>query len=158
MSRGMAWRALFGAGLILLLGGPTPGAVGSCGGDELGGEADVRAYCTEREQLICVRRSLRREITPGQSDDCRREAIQICKARAWAPACRPTERVARACLNALRSLDTVKTPEDRIKECRTSSLCSLHGEPTSLDAGTGNVGAGPGPGAGDTETDDAGAD
>jgi hypothetical protein len=125
--RGGAWlRVAAGVALMLLLGGPTPGAVGACGSDELSGFADIQSYCSEREQLICVRRELRKELTHGERDDCRRAAIAACMARSWAPSCHPTERKARACLNALRSLDTVQTPEDQIDECRTSSLCMLH--------------------------------
>ena len=43
--------------------------------------------------------------------------------RAWSPAAEPSERVARACLNALRSLDTLSTPEDELEECDDEALC-----------------------------------
>ena len=124
----------------MLLGGPTPGAVGSCGGDELAGQADVQSYCTEREQLICVRQQLRREISIAQSNQCRRDMIERCKSRAWAPQCKPSERAARACLAALRSLDTVDTKESEIEECSMPALCSVKVKaPTSIgdDAGMG---------------------
>jgi hypothetical protein len=113
------------AALIALLAGPTPGAVGSCGGDDLDQTADLREYCQTRDELVCVRRSLRKEITHEERDDCRREAIARCQDRFWLPQCEPTRRQARACINALQSLDTLETPEDRITECSPSQLCGI---------------------------------
>jgi hypothetical protein len=126
MSRARAVLARAGmcALLLLVLGGPTPGAVGACGGDELDGEADLDSYCAEREQLVCVRQALRREISTGARDDCRRRAIADCMNRSWAPDCRPTERQTRACLNALSSTDTLDTPEDELEECQSEALCN----------------------------------
>jgi hypothetical protein len=129
-----AWliRAGCAAGLLGLLGGPTPGAVGACGGDDLDEPADLQDYCTERDQLVCVRRSLRGELSHAERDDCRRLAIAQCQDRFWLPQCQPTRREARACLNALRSLDTLDTREDEIEECSPSKLCGIH----VPDAGT----------------------
>jgi hypothetical protein len=124
-------RAGFSVLLMLVLGGPTPGAVGSCGTDDLAGFADIQRYCAQREQLVCVRRNLRKEITNGQRDECRRAALKQCASRSWAPECHPTEREARACINALSDLDTLKTPEDKIHECSTKALCTLHYVPST---------------------------
>ena len=135
-SRRIARRALAGVLLFLVLAGPTPGAVGSCGGDELDREADLDSYCAEREQLVCVRQALRREITSGQRDDCRRTAIVDCRNRSWAPRCQPTERQTQACLNALRSLDTLNTPDDELEECQTEALCTTERRD---DAGIGGL-------------------
>jgi hypothetical protein len=110
--------------LFTLLCGPTPGAVGSCGSDELAREADLESYCAQREQLVCVRQSLRREITIVERDECRRQAIMDCHNRSWAPRCQPTERQTQACLNALSSTDTLNTPEDELEECQTKALCT----------------------------------
>jgi hypothetical protein len=117
-------RAALCALLFALLTGPTSGATGSCGGDELDREADLEEYCQQREQYVCVRQQLRREITVGERDDCRRQGIADCRNRSWAPRCRPTERQTRACLNALASLDTLDTPEDELEECQTEALCA----------------------------------
>jgi hypothetical protein len=125
-------RACFAVGLMALLGGPTPGAVGACGGDQLDEPADLQAYCTERDQLVCVRRSLRKELSYAERDDCRRLAIAQCPDRFWLPECQPTRRQARACLNALRSFDTLHTREDEIEECSPSRLCGIY----VPDAGT----------------------
>lgn len=132
---------LLGA-IALLIAAPTPGAVGSCGGDELTGEADVVAYCQEREQLMCERRRRRGELTDDGAQVCRREVIDLCAHRFWPSECRPTERVARACLNALKALDTLHTKESEIVECKASSLCAARSEPRSLGAGEGGSGAG----------------
>ena len=117
-----------------LLGGPTPGAVGSCGGDELEEPADLASYCSEREQLVCVRRELRHEISIAERDDCRRAAIEACTRRFWPSDCRPSERQTRACLNALRSTDTLQMQESELEECHTEALCTV--EPSD-DAGAG---------------------
>lgn len=110
--------------VALLISAPTPGAVGSCGSDELSGQAELVSYCTEREELICVRRYERRELSVGERDDCRREQIARCSNRFWAPGCAPTKREANACLNALRSLDTLHTAEDELDECQSEALCT----------------------------------
>ena len=123
-------------GLALLLAAPTPGAVGSCGPDDLSGPADLVSYCTEREELICVRRAERGEFTPFERDECRRAEIARCERRSWAPGCSPTARQARACLNALRARSTLDTPEAELEECQRQALCTAR-QPVS-DAGLGS--------------------
>jgi hypothetical protein len=135
-------RALLVLGLALLLGAPTPGAVGSCGGDELSGEADVVAYCQEREQLVCERRRRRGKLDDDGAQICRHEVIELCARRFWPNECRPTERVARACLNALRSLDTLQIEEDEIEECKAESLCTIEGQGPVSIGDEGNAGKG----------------
>lgn len=130
-------RALGWLALAALISAPTPGAVGSCGSDDLSGRADLVAYCTEREELICVRRFERREITLPDRDDCRRAEIARCARRFWAPGCAPTEREARACLNALRSRATLHTPEDELEECQREALCTAR-VPEGFDGGAHN--------------------
>ena len=95
----------FGVALMLLLGGPTPGAVGSCGGDDLAGFADIQSYCSEREQLICVRRELRKEIDARRARRCRREAIKAVRGAfvGAVSASRPSARRARASTRCARS-------------------------------------------------------
>ena len=141
LARGAALLAL-----ALLIAAPTPGAVGSCGGDELTSQADVVSYCQEREQLVCERKRRRGELDDDGAQLCRHDVIELCAKRFWPNDCRPTQRVARACLNALRSLDTLDTKESEIEECKAKSLCSIQADgPASIDeAGTG--------GSGDDET------
>jgi len=152
-------RALVVLALALLLGGPTPGAVGSCGGDsELDELADLRPYCEEREELTCVRMALRGDLSVVDRDDCRRCALDFdglsddrkrecldedtlwnrdraqpfvpCERRFWPADCRPTVRQTNACLNALRSMDTLGTAESSIRECNTEALCTVRLQPT----------------------------
>jgi len=118
----MVWRVLLVGLILLMLGGPTPGAVGSCGAKD--GEADLFSFCREREELTCWRRGLRRELTEKAVNECRANAIEQCRLRVWAPECRPTERQANACINALRAMDTVQTVENRIGECKEKALCT----------------------------------
>jgi hypothetical protein len=125
MTRAGILRGFGGVVAALLLVGPAPGAVGSCGGDPLDQPAELESYCKEREQLICVRRAMREKLPDVKRDGCRYDAIELCSSRFWKPGCAPTVRQARACLNALRSFDTLKTPEDQIDECKTDALCKL---------------------------------
>jgi hypothetical protein len=120
-----AKRALWALGLFLLCGGPTPGAVGDCTGDTGDEPADLAAYCQEKNELICVRRALRDDISQSESDDCRREVISACMRSSWAGDCRPTMRQTDACLNALYDRETLETPEDEIVECQRASLCNV---------------------------------
>lgn len=121
----IARRVGVALGLFCLLAGPTQGAVGSCSDSEdpLAGRADVLAYCEERDQLVCVRRFERGEISLGQQEDCRRVALVACQSRMFLPGCTPTERQAEACLGALHSRTTLHLKADQIAECR--AVCPL---------------------------------
>jgi hypothetical protein len=123
MSRGLGSKWLLVAFVWAMLVAPTPGAVGSCDDGDLEDPVDFSYYCRNREELACVRRFLRRELTEGERDGCRLDAVDACRRRAFPSDCRPSRRTAEACLNALRSLDTLETPEDELDECNTSALC-----------------------------------
>lgn len=112
---------------------PTPGAVGSCDDGELDDPVDFSYYCRNREELACVRRFLRRELTENERDECRLDAVDACQRRAFPSDCRPTRRTAESCLNALRSLDTVETKEDELSECNARELCRA--TPSELEDG-----------------------
>jgi hypothetical protein len=118
-----------------LLSATTPGAVGSCGTDELGRPAEFSSYCQMREELACTRRFLRKEITAETRDSCRWNAIDECARRAFPPDCQPTRRVTEACLRALASFDTLSTPESELRECQEKALCTATIQP--LDAAVG---------------------
>jgi hypothetical protein len=124
----LRFRLLAAFLLLLLLGGPSPGAVGSC--EERRRLAELRPYCEEREQLVCWRRYLRGELGGGEREvnECRATAISRCQNRYWPPDCRPSERQTDACLNALRSYDTLDIPESEIAECSVETLCQATGE------------------------------
>lgn len=120
----MKRRAILLVGLgWMAIAAPTPGAVGSCGTDELAEPAVFSDYCRQREQLVCTRKFLRKEITAEARDLCRWEAIDACDRRSFPSDCQPTRRETEACLRALSSLDTLDTPESKIAECSRSRLC-----------------------------------
>lgn len=107
----------------IVLSGTTPGSVGSCGGDELAEPTPFREYCQRREELTCVRRFLRMEITEETRDSCRWDAVDACARRSFTDSCRPTRRETDACLRALASFDTLDTQETELSECTTATLC-----------------------------------
>jgi hypothetical protein len=107
----------------LLLAAPTPGSVGACGSDERDFPADFMDYCQKREQLGCVRRFLRKEITGPTRDTCRLDAVDACGRSAFPADCQPTRRETDACLNALSSFDTLDTKEADLAECKQNALC-----------------------------------
>lgn len=123
-------RVLVGLGLMLVLGGPTPGAVGSCG-EESAPFADLRSYCETRELLSCERRRLRGEfntepVPQGAFDACLLAATLDCRNRFWAPGCRPTTRQVNACIAALQSYDTLDVEEADLPECKVEALCTVN--------------------------------
>lgn len=133
-------RVAFGVLLLLALAAPTPGAVGSCGGEQgLDDFANLDSYCKQRDQLVCVRRQLRKELSLKETNDCRLSAIERCQLRSWSPGCHPTNRQTQACLNALRSIDTLDTKEDHLEECNSKALCTA---PLVQDAGSSDAGVG----------------
>jgi hypothetical protein len=117
-----AVRVLFAVLVLLILGGPTPGAVGSCDAED--SDADLYAFCRSREELTCWRRGLRRELTENAVNQCRVDAVAKCQQSSWAPGCKPTQRQADACINALRAMDTLQTKESKIAECKQKSICT----------------------------------
>ncbi len=127
---GMVRRALVATSLLLLLGGPTPGAVGSCG-EESAPLVDLVDYCVDRELLSCRRRQLRGELNDDTYADCADDVVRvICPSRFWAPGCRPTTRQANACIEALRSYDTLQIEERDLPECKVSALCTIEMQPS----------------------------
>jgi hypothetical protein len=125
---GLGWMAIAA---------PTPGAVGSCGSDELDDAASFSEYCQQREQLLCTRRYLRKEITAETRDICRWDAIDACDRRAFPGDCRPTKRETEACLRALSSFDTLETDESDISECSRSALCKATPSEAAANGGEG---------------------
>jgi hypothetical protein len=122
--------------VALLIIAPSPGAVGSCNGDDLDEPADLVTYCTERETLVCVRELMRGERDGYSTNQCRVDGAERCARRFWGPSCRPTKREANACLNALRAKATLETQEEDIPECDKDALCTARPPTTGqLDSG-----------------------
>ncbi len=108
--------------LVLLLGGPTPGAVGSCSdNDEVIGAVE---WCVEKEGWICERRGAQGTYDDDEVDACLRGVEPSCQGRTWPPDCVPlTRRVAQACIDALGSIDRLGTAEGDLEECKLETLC-----------------------------------
>jgi hypothetical protein len=115
--------------ILLMLGAPAPGAVGSCGAED--SAADLITFCRAREELTCWRRGLRLELSEEAVNQCRVDVIKECRQRVWAPECKPTQRQADACIYALRDVETVQTAENKLAECKTKRLCTAEGETDS---------------------------
>jgi len=138
----MSTRLLLSVCGFFALAAPTPGAVGSCGADDLDLPTDFMSYCQKREELICTRRFLRHEITAEARDICRWDAVDACGLRAFPGDCRPTRRESEACLRALASFDTLDRAEADLKECKTNALCKA--TPSDQpDAGSRDAGESP---------------
>jgi hypothetical protein len=116
----LPWSLLF---LWVFIVAPTPGAVGSCEDDDLDEPVEFSYYCRNREELHCVREFLRKNITERERDQCRWDAVDACRRRAFPSDCHPSKRAAEACLRALRSLDTLDTKDDALEECDSDALC-----------------------------------
>lgn len=131
MSARRVSRLVLGCLCLAFITGPTPGAVGSCAASDesLDRPADLEAYCSEREQLVCVREYENGKLSLVRRDDCRRAAIARCERRRFLPGCRPTQRDANACLNALHSRSTLGLGVEEIDEC--ARLCRLQNEDDS---------------------------
>ena len=144
MKRSTLGRALVGAILFLTLGGPAPGAVGSCGGEV--SVVDAKQFCATKRALECDRARARGETqatapipctdnasTPENEADptvcnwlyCRSLVTGACAAVDWPTDCTPppTELVTNACLNALNDAGRLSTPSADIAECNINVIC-----------------------------------
>jgi len=140
---GRLLRVVGPVGLFLMLGGTSPGSVGSCAGT--GNFADFQSFCVSNDTLVCSRlqRAEAMGIVPTcaenpnvrcfEAANCGPGTIQnncqvATQAGGWEtvfpPNCVPPPTVTQAqrCLQALqvRSLDT---PENQIPECQAALLC-----------------------------------
>lgn len=129
-----------GAGLLLflLLGGPSPGAVGECGADVRNEAADEEEFCRDFLEWIFIRAAERQEIDDTLRDDCRRQLPQICEGSRL-PRCSPTIRQADACINALSAAETLETPFYLLPECERSQLCNAEGDDTATGGSTPSI-------------------
>jgi hypothetical protein len=114
-----------GAGVIILLalGGPTPGYVGTC--DASGGStvADPAQFCTSRKTWECARDYAAHRIDMGMYNACALGIDAACAGFNWTPGCAPSPQLADACISALSDMSRVGTPTPMIEECYTESLC-----------------------------------
>lgn len=146
MNRSTLGRALVGAILFLALGGPAPGAVGSCGTEST--VTDAVQFCTDRKVYECDRGRARGDVqipspTPCPDDPatpedesapaycnwiyCRSLVAGVCATFSWPSDCnpQPTTAVTTPCLNALRDASRLSTPSADIPECNINVICPV---------------------------------
>jgi hypothetical protein len=94
-------RLVLGALAFVVLGGPSPGFVGSCD-PSIAGSPDAYRYCTDRSGLICSRELESGRIDEAQFLACYDAIRPFCETRRNWSGCVPTAAAVEACLNALR--------------------------------------------------------
>jgi len=111
--RSAVWLSL----LALLLVGPAPGEVGSCGGDPLVVEAED--FCRDQEAWECRRAEARGELDDGQLAACFEAIPNACVGAGWPPSCvpRPTNLQTDACIDALSLEENVRVPIEELAAC-----------------------------------------
>ncbi|MEZ4254498.1 MAG: hypothetical protein R3A78_02110 [Polyangiales bacterium] len=89
-----AWRAIertkpvWWVALFLVLGGPTPGSVGSCSDDV--SVSDPEQFCLDSQALYCLRDHEAERIDDDAYDDCLAAVTDMCEGFVWNPAvCNP---------------------------------------------------------------------
>lgn len=151
MNRKMLGRALVGAILFLSLGGPAPGAVGSCGGSTTA--ADAHQFCIDWRITRCNRAKARGEVpptppppcvddpaTPANEADpamcnllfCQSQVPESCLHFVWPADCvpEPTTLMVTACYLGLHDpARLADVPADNIWECQMATLCPSSGTP-----------------------------
>jgi hypothetical protein len=115
-------RAIVGAFLFLMLGGPTPGDVGGCGAkNEIASPVD---HCSNTEFWKCQRDHFVGRITDPEYDMCLGRIEATCAAAAWPPGCQPTPAQSDACIQLLRRSDLVDlTTEELLAMYPDCNLC-----------------------------------
>ena len=147
-------RVLLGVGLLVLLGGPGPGSVGSCSETE-SSFASAPQHCVNKGDAICARVRARC-VRDGMPDcdanfiACRTPLPMSCRMFSWNPACSPpTQDQADACIDALLRADTLDVPDGeidtRIEACREVTCAGRSGLHAPEDAGTWTDGSMEGP-------------
>lgn len=105
---------------FLVLGGPSPGAVGSCNDDIP--IADPVEFCIAKKKYTCVRDNYREELTTSY-EECIANADSSCAGATWDNCDPPNEIKADACIQALRSMSRIDEPTSAILECNAQILC-----------------------------------
>jgi hypothetical protein len=125
-------RVLCAIVLVMVLGGPGPGSVGSCSETEKT-FAEARQYCIYRDEAI-ARRVRQRCINAGMDGSVCNPPYQMvyenleanCAAASWPLDCSPPRQAeADACIEALLDMSTLELPDDMVPGCDLS--CAARG-------------------------------
>ncbi len=120
--RRLVLRAAAGTVILLALGGPTPGYIGSC--DASGPRvADPAQFCVDRRQAECARDYYGMRISADMYNACAMTIESSCAGFNWTAGCSPSPETAGACVSALREMSRVGTATAMIPECYMESLC-----------------------------------
>jgi hypothetical protein len=107
--------------LVVLLVGPAPGEVGSCGQAEE--QLDAQQFCLDKAAYLCARIDARGDFPTDIYPDleaCRQTALESCSSASWRPDCRPfpTKPEGQACIDELSRASNLRLPVSEIPECQ----------------------------------------
>ena len=149
MTKRFAWRRIVWAfGLFTVLGGPSPGAVGSC--SKTVPIADAYTFCIDEHEWICARDALRGDLlTAGdratcmmmttaaaqsaclnntvisRRTECLSQVAEHCTGFImWPSTCSPPNEIeAQSCIDALKAEARLNESSASIYECLDTTLC-----------------------------------
>lgn len=113
-------RVLAGAILLLALGGPSPGHVGSCDGS--GELADAAMFCEAYRTYYCARELNGGRLPLAEYPACIQRTgmggpYTYCTGFSFMTGCEPSQRSADACIRALEQATDVSIPTGNIAQC-----------------------------------------
>lgn len=125
--RRLAIRLGAGTILLLALGGPTPGYIGSCSVGQ-SAPVDAEQFCVNRKSAECVRDRVAMRTNQVMYEACANAILTQCEGATWI--CEPSAEMAAACIEALRDSDRLGMTNDMIVECSQDTFCG--GAPLTL--------------------------
>lgn len=113
-----------GAGVVILLalGGPTPGYVGTCSTDTPA-VVDPEQFCVDRKSSECARDRVAGRTDEATYNACANMIESQCTGATWTNGCAPSPQLAGACISALRDMSRLATLNAMIEECYQETLC-----------------------------------
>lgn len=107
-------RLVLGAFAFVMLGGPSPGYIGSCSPSSA---PDAYMFCRDRRYTECEREARAGRATPEQFMLCYDGVPAYCEMRRTWNDCIPTSAQLAGCLDALRDSSRDATPTPELPEC-----------------------------------------
>lgn len=123
-------RVALAAGLVLVLGGPTPGYIGGCSTDTAG--VDGAEFCRQFRTRLCARDRAASRIDDAQRDTCLASIPSQCTSFVFPVSCTVTQASADVCYQALVNVERLSTTCEGfttcgIPECVSTTLCGGSG-------------------------------